>query len=673
MEVRSDGGGRPVLERWVLACASGSVYYILAATGLLYSTGPENVSPVWPAAGFGAAAVLLWGPSAAAGVFLGALLAPARPPAAETLPASAVAMALVGLGAAAQAALGAALLRRRGSPEAPPRGARDAAALCALAPVIALVGPAFELLALLAAGAPPDFRWTRAAGSWWLSDAVGILVVVPLALAWARPRERARKPPTAARAFEALSAASVLAASAAAAFVYRREPLLFASFPAVFWILFRFGSRAATAAVAALAASVAGLSAYGAIEGSLGVFSAYLAAIAATAVLARALLHEREAARQALQDRASLLQLMIDGARDCAIFRLDAQGRVAGWSKGAELLYGVPASEAVGSPLRRFLLPEADAEASERRLLSAAAGEGRAEEEAWGRRRDGSRFWADLALTALRDAQGAPLGHVAFVRDASARRKAQAEHEERIAALAESRAELAEFASAASHDLNAPLHKVKAFGERLEQRLEGLRDEEARDYLRRMSRAVDGMQRLIDGLLALSRVTTRGGPAQAVDLGALAREVVDGLGVEKAGAKVEIGALPRVEADPAQMRQLLQHLVSNAVKFQPRGGHPRVRISGRLLGAACELRVADNGIGLDMKYADRIFRPFQRLNSAFDYEGSGLGLATCRRILARHGGSIGVLSRPGRGAEFKVILPVQAGRLECQIPERASR
>lgn len=783
-----DDPGRPALERWVLACAAGVIYYALARAA-------PQASPVWPAAGFGVAAALLWGPSAAAGVFLGAFLGSERAPLAEAgLPVAAAGAALIGAGAAVQALLGAALLRRLGSPRALMSSAREAAVFCGLAPAVALIGPVFELLALLPGGAPPGFGWARAGLSWWFSDAAGLLVVVPLVMAWTAPRAR-RALPTPARAVEALGAASILAGAAALGLSSRGEALLFVSFPAVFWILYRFGSRAATTVVAAIAAAAA----LRFNESSVLVTSAYLAALAGTAVLARAMLHEREEAvkaladearaarrrvemdrrtfehlptglailrrdregvlrvvdinpaglrlagiepdgerfegsplremlpalygsefsaacasvlddrahaprlsalrlggehyeltvfalserevgavyenvterkraQRAVQDAASLLLLMIESVREYAIFRLDTEGRVASWSKGAELIFGWGPEEALGRPYHGFLPSEKEARSRQDAHLARSAEEGRVTEETWCRRKDNGRFWADLTLTALRDERGELLGHVVVVRDASRRRAAEAALAEQSAALARSNVELSQFAYVASHDLSAPLHKVKAFAERLKARVEPLLDDEGREYLARMMRAVGGMQSLIDGLLALARVTTRGGSAEPLDLATLARDVVDGLDLAGAhpGASVEIGPLPRIQADPLQMRQLLQNLISNALKFQPPGAKPVVRVRGGTApGGLCELFVSDNGIGLDMKFAERIFQPFQRLNSAFDYEGSGMGLAICRKIVSRHGGSIGVSSKPGHGTEFKVTLPVsQKGRLD---------
>jgi len=235
-------------------------------------------------------------------------------------------------------------------------------------------------------------------------------------------------------------------------------------------------------------------------------------------------------------------------------------------------------------------------------------------------------------------------------------------------ALERVNADLQEFAYAASHDLQEPLRKIRTFGDRLLQRWGASLPDEGRDYLARMQNAAARMQKLIDDLLAFSRVSTRAQPFQPVDLGAIAREVVQDLEgrLEESGGTVVVDALPTIEADPVQIRQLLQNLLANGLKFHRPGQAPTVRLSGALVNGAgqrpaCELRVEDDGIGFDEKYVDRIFTIFQRLHGRSEYEGTGLGLAICRKIVERHHGRITAHSTPGHGATFVVRLPLAQG------------
>ncbi len=227
--------------------------------------------------------------------------------------------------------------------------------------------------------------------------------------------------------------------------------------------------------------------------------------------------------------------------------------------------------------------------------------------------------------------------------------------------LEQSNRELESFAYVASHDLQEPLRKIQTFGERLKATTPTL-SAESRDYLERMQGAAVRMRRLIDDLLAFSRVGSKQLPFVQVNLADIARGVVEDLeaSIQHAGAAVTLGPLPTLEADPLQMRQLLQNLVSNALKFRQEGVPPVISVRVANPGVwPCELVVEDNGIGFDEKYLDRIFTVFQRLHGRGKYEGTGIGLAICRKIAERHGGGITARSTPGKGATFIVTLPLR--------------
>lgn len=254
---------------------------------------------------------------------------------------------------------------------------------------------------------------------------------------------------------------------------------------------------------------------------------------------------------------------------------------------------------------------------------------------------------------------GGPLVGLAF-EDVTARKAAEA-------ALSSSNDELTQFAYVASHDLRAPLSKAAAFAEQLRHRLGDGLDATSLDLLRRMGRSLEGMQDLINALLSLALVTSRTAPPQEVDLSATAAEVLADLdgAIAAARAHVRVGELPTVKGDPQQMKQLLQNLIGNALKFATPDKPPRVRVRGRALNGGVELVVEDDGIGFDMQFAERIFQPFQRLHARHEYPGSGMGLAICRRIVERRGGSIDVDSAPGRGARFTIVLPDVPAPLEA--------
>jgi PAS domain S-box-containing protein len=230
--------------------------------------------------------------------------------------------------------------------------------------------------------------------------------------------------------------------------------------------------------------------------------------------------------------------------------------------------------------------------------------------------------------------------------------------------LEQSNRELESFASVASHDLQEPLRKIQTFGERLKTTSAAALGPEGRDYLERMQSAAARMRRLIDDLLSFSRLSSKVQPFAPVNLAEIAREVMGDLeaSIEQAGATVTLGELPQLEADPTQMRQLIQNLVSNALKFRREDTAPTISVRGTVAAETnqCSLVVEDNGIGFDERYLDRIFNVFQRLHGrGSKYEGTGIGLAICRKIAERHNGRIGARSSPGNGATFTVTLPIK--------------
>jgi signal transduction histidine kinase len=238
------------------------------------------------------------------------------------------------------------------------------------------------------------------------------------------------------------------------------------------------------------------------------------------------------------------------------------------------------------------------------------------------------------------------------------------EAEERQRALADElgryNTALEEFVFIASHDLKEPLRKIQTFGDMLRRKAGGVVSDEARGYLDRMTGAAERMQALIDGLLAYSRVLGHGADRRATDLNRVAGEVLCDLEarIAETDGRVDIGPLPTAAAvDPLLLRQLLQNLIANALKFHRPGEPPSVSVRASRGGGALVLTVSDDGIGFDPSDAERIFTAFERLQGGRTYEGSGIGLSICRKIAEAHGGTIRAESHPGEGATFVVTLP----------------
>lgn len=227
--------------------------------------------------------------------------------------------------------------------------------------------------------------------------------------------------------------------------------------------------------------------------------------------------------------------------------------------------------------------------------------------------------------------------------------------------LKHSNANLEQFAYIASHDLQEPLRKILTFSERIKNKYSDSLDETGLDYLKRMFSAAERMQKMINDLLSYSRISTLINPFSPVDLKDVLTDTISDLELlaEKVKARYEFDDLPVIDADLAQMRQLFSNLIGNSLKYSQDNAPPVIQIQCDKTSDYITLRFIDNGIGFNEQYLDLIFKPFQRLHGRIQYEGSGIGLAICKKIVERHKGEITAKSTPGIGSTFFVTLPVQ--------------
>ncbi len=241
--------------------------------------------------------------------------------------------------------------------------------------------------------------------------------------------------------------------------------------------------------------------------------------------------------------------------------------------------------------------------------------------------------------------------------------------------LQRSNKELEEFAFVASHDLQEPLRKIRAFGDRLQQKYSAQLGETGSDYVLRMQSASERMSALIDDLLSFSRVTTKQRPFVSVDLNEVMHRVMDDLdySIEETSAQLHIDPLPTIDADASQIAQVFMNLIANSLKFHRLDVRPIITVTSEINLASpiaedvrswCCLRFSDQGIGFEAQYAERVFSLFQRLHGRGEYSGTGIGLALCRKIIGRHGGTITAQSEPGEGAIFTIHLPMTQTLIE---------
>jgi PAS domain S-box-containing protein len=341
-----------------------------------------------------------------------------------------------------------------------------------------------------------------------------------------------------------------------------------------------------------------------------------------------------------------------------AIVSADSAGHILTWNNGARAIFGYMAEEVMGQPLTR-LMPERYHELHRRGLeRTGVTGESALMGtvlELQGLRKDGREFPLELTLSTWTSAEGRYYGGI--IRDITERQRAEQALRQTAAELAQSNAELAQFAYVASHDLQEPLRAVAGCVQLLQQRYCGHLDAHAHELIAHAVAGATRMHTLIQDLLAYSRVGNRGKSLQPTDCAAVLNDVLANLAVSicESGAVVTAAPLPTVMADPVQLRQVFQNLIGNALKFHGEAP-PRIRIEVEREGGEWVFAVCDNGIGIHPQYFERIFQMFQRLHTQREYAGSGMGLAICKKIVEYHGGRIWVTSEPGKGATFFFTL-----------------
>jgi len=370
-------------------------------------------------------------------------------------------------------------------------------------------------------------------------------------------------------------------------------------------------------------------------------------------------------------ESASRLKAIFENAID-GIITIDARGTIEMLNPAASRLFGYEPAELIGQNVR-VLMPEPDKSSHDdyienyhRTGIGRIIGIGR---EVTGLRKDGVTFPFHLSISEV-FLPNRKL-YTGIIRDITDQKIAEEKLRRYAAELERSNHDLQDFAYVSSHDLQEPLRKIQAFGDRLKARETERLSDQGKEYIDRMLNAAARMQNLINDLLAFSRVDTQAQPFTRVDLNHILQGVLSDLevNIEKTNAQIEAAPLPEIEGEPTQLRQLFQNLIANAIKFRKPDEAPRIRIMSRKIQRKAHLTstpgdelldilVEDNGIGFEEKYLDRIFNVFQRLEGQ-KYEGSGIGLALCRKIAIRHGGNITARSQPGKGSVFIVTLAVK--------------
>jgi PAS domain S-box-containing protein len=370
-------------------------------------------------------------------------------------------------------------------------------------------------------------------------------------------------------------------------------------------------------------------------------------------------------------------RLLVAAVRDYAIFMLDPQGRVASWNTGAERLKGYAAEDVLGKSFEMFYTGEDREAGKPEKELQEARERGEVRDQGWRVRRDGSLFWADVVLTAIRDHDGSLLGFAKVTRDTTEQRrlnKQVAQHaaelerrsqllEERTVQLQEINAAMEAFTYSVSHDLRAPLRGIWGYANALLEDYATSIPPQAQSFAQLIVGSARRMDDLITDLLAYSRLDTSDIQLTAVDLHDAVSEALLQMHqqISDSGAQITTGHFDVVRAHRPTLTQALSNLVANAIKFVAPGVRPQVSIySEPAPGNVIRIWVKDNGIGIAPEHQARIFRPFERLHGIETYKGTGIGLAVVVKACERMGGKVGVESTQGGGSSFWIDLPGEA-------------
>jgi PAS domain S-box-containing protein len=378
---------------------------------------------------------------------------------------------------------------------------------------------------------------------------------------------------------------------------------------------------------------------------------------------------ERRQAEHALRRSEERMRQMVEGVKDYAIYMLDPRGHVITWNSGAAATEGYQAEEILGHHFACVFPPEDIEQGKPERLLAQAAKEGRATDEGWRVRKDGSGYWSDMVLTALYDEAGKLTGFSKISHDITAQKQAREEIRqlneqleqrvtERTAQLQAANQELEAFSYSVSHDLRAPLRRMVGYADILQSEAAAL-DDEAKRHLQIIAESGRQMNDLIEALLTFSRMGASEMRQQRVSVASLIEEARRELRRDINGRQIDwrIGSLPEVRGDPLLLRQVVVNLLSNALKYTRTRPKTVIEVTGKTSDQEIIVSVRDNGVGFDMAYADKLFGVFQRLHRPNEFEGSGIGLANVRRIIGRHGGRVWAEGAVEQGATFYFSLP----------------
>ncbi len=648
-----------------------AAYFAAAKLALLLAIPPGYASPVWPGSGIALAALLLGGLRLWPAVWLGSFAANL------TIEGALFAAAAIATGSTLQAVAGAALMGRFVGVRHEFRRAEEVFKFVAVAALVAVIAPTCALVTLVVKHPISGMELFRNGWTWWQGDATGMIVVAPLIMGWAgAPRVRW----TGEKILEAVLV-SVLVLAAAHVVFGGIAPTYGATFlivPFVVWVAFRFSQREVTTAVAAISAIAMGYTLQlhrgpffaPPVNESLLFLLLFVSTLVFTGLVLSAVLRQLEDAlgkrTLELEQAHRRFRLMVESVVDYAIVMLDAQGHVASWNPGAQRISGYAAQEIMGQHFSRFYPAEDVARRKPQWELEVARAEGRFEEEGWRVRKDGSTYWANVVITAIRDASGARVGFAKVVRDLTERNRVEAELiRAKVAAERASEAK-SQFLANMSHELRTPLNSLLILARLLADNSSGNLTPKQVQFAKTIHDSGMDLLSLINDLLDLAKIESGAitalemAPARLDelrdDMERTFRQVAQDKGLRFA-ISLDPALPPQIRTDMPRLEQVLKNLLANAFKFTSQGS-VELRIAPADAGRVA-FAVIDTGIGIPADKQKIIFEAFQQADGSTsrEYGGTGLGLSISRELTRLLGGELHVASEPGKGSTFTLLLP----------------
>ena len=670
-----------------------AVYFAAAKLALQFAIQPGYAAAIWPASGIAVAATLVFGARIWPGIWLGSFLANV------TVQGAWLDALVIATGSSLQAVALAALIRASMGVPYSFRMVRHVVLFVTLSALGATISATIALAVLGYGRDLGGVELLRNWWTWWQGDATGIILVTPLLLTWAPGGPRigwSRR-----KALEAVVLAALLLIAAQLVFdqgVGESAPhaTTFLIVPFVAWAALRFGQRGVTAAALAVCA----VALYYTLQRHAGPFAAsapnerllllllFVSTVVFTGLVLAAVTSQLE---EALSERTENLteserrfRLMVESVVDYAIFMLDRDGRVASWNAGAQRILGYGADEALGAELTRFFPDDAAARGKPRHELDTARSEGRFEEEGWRRRKDGSTFWANVVVTAVRDDNGELIGFAKVIRDLTERNRVEAELIRAKVSAERASQTKSQFLANMSHELRTPLNSLLILARLLMDNPGGTLSPKQVQFAQTIYASGMDLLSLINDLLDLAKIEA--GALTSVNIAPVSMgELRDDLertfrqvaldrrlafGIETAP---ELPAVLRTDA--ARVKQVLKNLLANAFKFTREGG-VRLQIAPARSGwtkghaaldsapAVIAFAVSDTGIGIAPDKQQIIFEAFQQADggTSRQYGGTGLGLSISRELTRLLGGEITLASQPGKGSTFTLYLPAHDQR-----------